>query len=202
MPTTLGSQRGAGIGDRPWSDPEPSPMPRTRNPLGGVAPGGYGRGMPTPTVRLEPMTDAQYAAYREGAEESYAEGIAGSGAMSLEAARAKSAEDYARLLPDGLATEDNRLWTAYDGDLEVGVLWLAFKDTSEGVSAFGFDFEVREELRRHGYGRAIMLAAEQVCLELGVVRVGLSVFGNNLGAQALYEQMGFQVSAIQMTKRL
>ena len=29
--------------------------------------------MPTPTVRLEPMTDAQYAAYRERAEESYAE---------------------------------------------------------------------------------------------------------------------------------
>ena len=56
--------------------------------------------------------------------------------------------------------------------------------------------------KRQGYGRAIMQAAEQVCRELGVVRVGLSVFGDNLGAQALYEQMGFRVSAIQMTKRL
>jgi GNAT superfamily N-acetyltransferase len=158
--------------------------------------------MTTPSVRLEPMTEPQYAAYRERAEESYAEGIAGSGAMSLDDARTKSAEDYARLLPDGLATEGNRLWTAYDGSTEVGVLWLAIKDSSEGLTAFGFDFEVREDLRRHGYGRAIMQAAEEVCRGLGVVQVGLSVFGNNLGAQALYEQMGFAVTAIQMTKRL
>lgn len=158
--------------------------------------------MPTPAVRLEPMTEEQYAAYRLHAEDSYAEGIHRSGAMSLEDARAKSAEDYARLLPDGLATEGHRLWTAYDGDLEVGVLWLAFKDTSEGVSAFGYDFEVREDLRRHGYGRSMMLAAEQVCRELGVVQVGLSVFGDNLGAQSLYEQMGFEVASIQMVKRL
>lgn len=158
--------------------------------------------MTTPAVRLEPMTERQYAAYRERAEDSYAEGIASSGAMSLEDARTKSVEDYARLLPDGLATEGNRLWTAYDGDAEVGVLWLAFRDSGEGLTAFGYDFEVREELRRHGYGRSIMLAAEQLCRELGVVRVGLSVFGDNLGAQALYEQMGFEVASIQMTKRL
>ena len=48
------------------------------------------------------------------------------------------------------------------------------------ATAFGFDFEVREDLRRHGYGTSIMLAAEQVP-RAGVVRVGLSVFGNNLG---------------------
>lgn len=158
--------------------------------------------MTTPTVRLEPMTEQQYADYRVRAEEAYAEGIAESGAMSLEDARAKAADDFAKLLPDGLATPDNRLWTAYDGDTEVGVLWLAFKESGEGLTAFGFDFEVREELRRHGYGTSIMRAAEQVCRELGVVRVSLSVFGNNLGAQVLYEQMGFTVTAIQMTRRI
>ena len=158
--------------------------------------------VPVPTVRLEPMTPDEYAAYRASAEESYAQGIHRSGSLPLEEARAKSAEDYARQLPDGLATEGHRLWTAYDGDTPVGMLWLGLKDTSEGVSAFGFDFEVREDLRRHGYGRAIMAAAEQVCRELGVVQVGLNVFGDNLGAQSLYEQMGFQVTSIQMSKRL
>ncbi len=158
--------------------------------------------MPDPAVRLEPMTETEYAAYRERAEDSYAEGIHRSGAMSLADARAKAVEDYARLLPDGLATAGQRLWTAFDGSEPVGVLWLGFKDTDEGLTAFGFDFEVREDLRRHGYGRAMMLAAERACRDLGVVRVGLSVFGDNLGAQALYEQMGFTVSAIQRTKRL
>ncbi|HZK36358.1 MAG TPA: hypothetical protein VFC57_05325 [Aeromicrobium sp.] len=36
----------------------------------------------------------------------------------------------------------------------------------------------------------------------GVISVGLSVFGFNAGAQSLYEQMGFEVSAIQVTKTL
>lgn len=116
--------------------------------------------MPDPAVRLEPMTETEYAAYRERAEDSYAEGIHRSGAMSLADARAKAAEDYARLLPDGLATAGQRLWTAFDGSEPVGVLWLGFTDTDEGLTAFGFDFEVREDLRRHGYGRAMMLAAE------------------------------------------
>ena len=61
---------------------------------------------------------------------------------------------------------------------------------------------VREELRRSGYGRAIMVAAEDECRALGVVSVGLNVFGHNRGAQALYEQMGFEVTGIQMSKRL
>ncbi|MEV0808765.1 GNAT family N-acetyltransferase [Micromonospora sp. NPDC050200] len=154
------------------------------------------------TLRLDPMTDEQYLRYRERAEVDYADNIAASGAMPLPEARRKAREDYARLLPDGLRTEGHRLWTAYDGDDEVGVLWLHLERRSDGLHAFGYDFEVRADLRRRGYGRAAILAAEQVCRELGVVSVGLSVFGFNSGARALYEQMGYEVTAVQMRKRL
>jgi ribosomal protein S18 acetylase RimI-like enzyme len=47
-----------------------------------------------------------------------------------------------------------------------------------------------------------MQAAEGECRRRGVVSVGLNVFGHNLGAQALYEQMGFVVTSIQMSKKL
>ncbi|WP_406046481.1 GNAT family N-acetyltransferase [Micromonospora sp. NBC_00898] len=108
-----------------------------------------------------------------------------------------------RATPAGRAgDEGHRLWTVYDGDDEVRMLWLHLEQKSDGPHAFGYDFEVREELRRKGYGRAIMQTAEQVCRELGVVSVGLSVFGFNLGARALYEQMGYEVAAIKMRKRL
>jgi len=153
-------------------------------------------------VRLEPMTEDQYDAYRVTAEREYADSIRDSGAMPEAEAVQKSADDYARILPDGFATEGHRFWTAYDGDDAVGMLWLHLRPTSEGLTAFGYDFSVREDLRRSGYGRAIMQAAEAECRALGVVSVGLNVFGHNLGAQALYEQMGFEVTAIQMTKRL
>ncbi|WP_130339838.1 GNAT family N-acetyltransferase [Micromonospora kangleipakensis] len=154
------------------------------------------------TLRLEPMTDQQYLRYRRRAEAEYAQNIADSGSMPLPEAQEKAREDYERLLPDGLATEGHRLWTVYDGDDEVGMLWLHLEQKSDGLHAFGYDFEVREDLRRKGYGRAIMQAAERVCRELGVVSVGLSVFGFNLGARALYEQMGYEVTAIKMRKRL
>jgi ribosomal protein S18 acetylase RimI-like enzyme len=154
------------------------------------------------TVRLEPMTRDQYDAYRAVAEDDYAESIARSGSMPLAEARTKSAEDFARILPEGFDTDGHRFWTAYDGESAVGMLWLHLRPTSEGLTAFGYDFSVRPELRRSGYGRAIMVAAEQECRALGVVSVGLNVFGDNLGAQDLYRQMGFEVTGMQMAKRL
>lgn len=153
-------------------------------------------------LRLEPMTDQQYGAYRHRAEERYAQSITASGAMPLPEARRKATDDFERLLTEGLRTEGHHLWVVYDGSDEIGMLWLHVQQRSDGLHAFGYDFEVREELRRRGHGRAIMQAAEQACREMGVTSVGLSVFGHNLGARSLYEQMGFEVTAIQMHKRL
>ena len=156
----------------------------------------------SPTVRLEPMTREQYDAYRVFAEDEYAEAIRDSGSMPEAEAREQAATDYAQLLPDGLDSEGHHFWTAYDGDEIVGMLWLKLTETSEGTTAFGYDFSVREDLRRQGYGRAVMVAAEEVCRDLGVVSIGLNVFGHNLAAQSLYEQMGFRVTSIQMTREL
>jgi ribosomal protein S18 acetylase RimI-like enzyme len=163
-------------------------------------------------VRLEPMTEEQYVEYRASAEAEYGRNIAASGAMAESDARAQAAEDFARLLPDGLRSEGHVFFSAYDvaADPErggeahdaVGMLWLHLEEKSDGWHAFGYDLEVREDLHRQGYGRAVMVAAEQECRERGVVAVRLNVFGFNRGAQALYELMGFEVTNVLMTKRL
>ena len=158
--------------------------------------------MPPADLRLVPMTDREYVADRVHGEEVYAAEAARAGHLPLPDARRKAADSYARLLPQGLRTPGHRLWTAYDGDRPVGVLWLHLEEMSDGLHAFGYDMEVRAELRRQGYGRALLAAAEQVCRDLGVVSVGLNVFGSNVGARRLYEQVGFEVTAIQMRKRL
>jgi len=152
----------------------------------------------TMTVRLEPMTQDQYDAYRATAEDDYAAEIHRSGTMGEEEARAKSAEDFAELLPDGLDTKGLLLYTAYDGAEPVGMLWLALTETPAGTTAFVYDVSVREDLRRRGYGRAIMLAGEAECRTLGVVSIGLNVFGPNVAARRLYEDLGYQVTSTQM----
>ncbi|KAB1152048.1 GNAT family N-acetyltransferase [Micromonospora sp. AMSO12t] len=153
-------------------------------------------------LRLEPMTAEQYLRYRRRAEASYAQHIAESGALPAPEAERKAQEDYATLLPDGLATPGHHLWTVHDGDDEVGMFWLHVEQKSDGPHAFCYDVEVRPEVRRRGHGRAMFQAVEQRCREWGVVSIGLSVFGFNLPARRLYEQLGFEATAIQMRKRL
>jgi GNAT superfamily N-acetyltransferase len=156
----------------------------------------------TVRVHLEPMTREEYDAYRVTAEESYAASILDSGAMAEPDARAKSAEDLARLLPDGIDTEGQLFLTARDGDLVVGMLWLSLSATPRGLTAFGYDFQIKDDLRRQGYGRAFMLAAEKECRDRGVVSIGLHVFGHNIAARTLYEQMGFHITGISMSRTL
>ena len=148
-------------------------------------------------VRLEPMTEEQYRPWRAEAEAHYARSVATSGESAQDAAR-RAADTYAQLLPDEFATSGNHFWYAYDGDRRVGFLWI--KVTRE--AAFVHNVAVEPDLRRRGYGRAIMLAAERWCRENALTRIGLHVFAHNTGARALYEQLGFAETGRNMAKDL
>jgi ribosomal protein S18 acetylase RimI-like enzyme len=153
-------------------------------------------------IRLEPMTDEQYRAYRDSAEDGYAKQIAESGSLPWEDAVQKAANDFARSLPKGLATPDSHLLTAYDGDTEVGILWLRIETQAAGRRAHVGDVQVHEGVRRKGYGRLIMTAAEALGRDLGASTIGLTVWGHNVGARALYDQLGYETTSVQMRKRL
>lgn len=58
------------------------------------------------------------------------------------------------------------------------------------------------EHRGAGYGRAIMLAAEDYARERSIDEVRLNVFGGNSIARSLYRSLGFLESTVQMAKRL
>lgn len=153
-------------------------------------------------IRLVPMSQDQYESYRELAEEGYAQHIEESGELARDDARRKAADDYARVIPDGLQTPDSYLFRAYDGDDEVGTLWYAFRAAADGKRAWIYDIVVDEGLRGRGYGRAILRAGEEFCRANGVTSIGLNVFGHNRVARALYEQEGFFETAVNMRKRL
>ncbi|MFI5889794.1 GNAT family N-acetyltransferase [Actinoplanes sp. NPDC051513] len=148
-------------------------------------------------VRLEPMTGDQYQPWRAAAEAHYARSVAASG-QSAEAAARSAADTYAQLLPEEFATPGHHFWYAYDGERRVGFLWV--KVTRE--TAFVYSVAVEEDLRRQGYGRAIMLAAERWCHANSLTRIGLHVFAHNTGARALYERLGFTETGRNMAKDL
>jgi ribosomal protein S18 acetylase RimI-like enzyme len=148
-------------------------------------------------VRLEPMTEDEYRPWRADGEAHYARSVAESGMPAEEAAR-NAAETYARLLPQEYATPDHHFWYAYDGDRRVGFLWIKVTD----AAAFVYNVAVEPDLRRRGYGRAIMLAAERWCRAHSLTRIGLHVFAYNTGARALYEELGFVETGRNMAKDL
>lgn len=153
-------------------------------------------------VRLEPMTVAEYRSFADTAEDDYAKQISESGSMTWEAAVEKASADFATQLPRGLQSPDQHLFTAFAGDTAVGIFWLRIETTPDVRRAFVNDVAVYEGFRRQGYGRAIMLAGEERARALGAVVLGLNVWGGNVGARALYEQLGFETLSVQMQKRL
>jgi GNAT superfamily N-acetyltransferase len=148
-------------------------------------------------VQLQPMTEDQYRPWRAEAEAHYTRSLTASGQSAQEAA-GNAADTYAQLLPDEFATPDHHFWYAYDGAHRVGFLWLKVT----GGTAFVYNVAVEAGLRRRGYGRAIMLAAERWCHDNALNRIGLHVFAHNTGARALYEQLGFAETGRNMAKDL
>ncbi|MBM2618313.1 GNAT family N-acetyltransferase [Actinoplanes sp. LDG1-06] len=148
-------------------------------------------------VRLEAMTEQEFGPWRAEAEAHYARSVTSSG-VPADVAAAEAAETYANLLPDGPATVGHHIWHAYDGDRRVGFLWLKFS----GRGAFVYNVAVEPELRRQGYGRAIMEAGERWSRENGASTIGLHVFAHNHGALSLYEQLGYAETGRKMAKQL
>ncbi|PCE16387.1 hypothetical protein AUC47_00620 [Microbacterium sp. SZ1] len=144
------------------------------------------------TVQVEPMTAERYPSFAAASESAFAEELAASGRYSLEDARVESHRQMAQELSDGVATEGQELFTATVDGEEVGILWVGLRSRGGRPHAFILDIEVAESQRRKGYGRELMLAAEQVARDHGANSVGLHVFGANAGAIALYEGLGYR----------
>ena len=122
--------------------------------------------------------------------------------MPLDAARERAHKQHEELLPHGLATPGHTFFNvlADDGRV-VGQLWLGPHPQRPDVG-YVYDVGIDEAERDRGFGRAAMLAAEQVVREQGQTEIGLNVFGFNDPARSLYDSLGYRVVATQMLKRL
>ncbi len=73
---------------------------------------------------------------------------------------------------------------------------------STEVEGYVFDVELLPAARGRGLGRATMLAAHDAARSLGATVMRLNVFGHNGTAMALYESLGYAVTAASMHRRL
>ena len=83
-----------------------------------------------------------------------------------------------------------------------GPCGLGPKDVPDSQTCFIWDIEVRVEARGQGYGRAALLALEQLALDLGYDAIGLHVFGANTVARELYLTSGYIETDVSMVKAI
>ena len=125
------------------------------------------------------------------------------GNWTADEAEARSAEQTAELLPQGVETPGMLLLMAETaGGEPVGHLWVALERRRGFPGAWIYAIEIAPDQRGKGYGRALLLAAEQATARRGVGTIGLNVFGPNTAARNLYESAGYEIASLQMHKEL
>lgn len=156
------------------------------------------------SITLNPMSEATYQEWLAFVVEDYANEKVKAGAWLPEEALERSRNDFQRLLPQGVNSPDQYLYTIHNTETgeDVGVLWFA--DVRFGLQrmAFVYDVLVYEQFRRRGYARAGMLALEEKARALGIGKMALHVFGSNQGALALYQEIGYEITDYSMAKSL
>ncbi len=150
------------------------------------------------------MRAETFPAYVQAAVAGYAEDNVRCGRWPEQGALDRSLAEFQSLLPQGLATPDNHLFEILAGadGPAVGHLWFAVEDHHGLRSGYVYDVDVDPAHRRQGHARRAFELLEGMAAGFGLARIGLHVFGDNAGAQALYRRLGYTVTGLDMVKAL
>ena len=153
-------------------------------------------------VYLRPMCEEDFQAFLDRNIPDYAPDTVRAGNWTPEQAEQKSREEQARLLPGGLDSAHQHLYTIELDGKPAGALWLTSDPRLAGGAGFICDLYVAEEYRRRGIATRAMRLLEGEVPRLGLNGLSLHVFGENLAARALYEKLGYKVTNLNMAKSL
>lgn len=157
-----------------------------------------------PSLTLTPASDDELVEFIAQQKVSYLRDLIEQGGLSEAAAQANSDATWSGLVPDGIHPIDgNEIMIARDVDGQrIGVLWMSVRSHGDEEYAWIYDIEVDPQVRNRGYGRVLMLAAEEWTRQKGLTSLQLNVFGGNTAARALYRSLGFVENAVQMSKQV
>ena len=149
-------------------------------------------------IKLEPIQRKDFERFLESEIRGYADDHVRNGNWPVEGVLERSVKEFETLLPDGIHSKDQYLWSIVDQENKFGMLWVQIEDQK----AFIYDFVIDEALRGKGYGKQALTAMDEKLKSLNVESIELHVFGDNITAQELYKKMGYQITGIHMKKKL
>lgn len=147
-------------------------------------------------ITFQPMTQAQFDAFRQASLDSYTEDLLRDGQYaSLEEAQSEALAEFSELLPHGLQTPNHFLLQLLNENSEsVGYLWY---DLMSIGKAFIDDIYIYAPHRRQGCASA---ALRQLEAQLQVPHITLHVFESNIPVRKLYEKAGYSYLQIEKSQ--
>jgi ribosomal protein S18 acetylase RimI-like enzyme len=149
------------------------------------------------------MRPDEFACFEAESKRSYARDMSENGGVDPDAAHAKAERDFARLLPEGLASAGQFLFVIQDERRAArGALWFADEERNGRRCAFLYDIHVDEASRGQGIGHRAMQLLEREVRARGLDSLELNVFGGNTVARSLYRSLGYTETFVGMRKEL
>lgn len=158
--------------------------------------------MPSLKPSLKPMTQEQFDVWKASCTVLYAQDKMRANGLTQAEADEVSRRSFADLLPHGLASSGQHLYSLEQDGRQLGIVWLAIRTSGGMLKAFVYDVLIHEAYQGQGHGRTIMTLAEQKARALGARAIGLHVFGFNQRAINLYQSLDYQITDISMEKSL
>jgi ribosomal protein S18 acetylase RimI-like enzyme len=153
-------------------------------------------------VLLRRMSEDEFQAFFARSVPEYAEDKVRAGNWRPEKALERSRQEHLQLLPAGRATPHMHLFTIESDGQAVGRLWLSSDPAMAGGNGFIFDLFIEPASRRRGIAAEALRLLEKEASQLGLPGLALHVFGDNLVARHLYEKLGYEITNLNMAKRL
>lgn len=149
---------------------------------------------------LRKMSSSEFEEYIDNTISIYAKEKIESGNWTEDEAFLRSESEYNKLLPNGVNSDNNHLFSILNETNEViGMIWLNEKENSY---SFIYDINIHENYQGKGYGYRAMKEIESIARTLGLEKIDLNVFGHNERAINLYEKLDYKATNIIMSKKL
>ena len=150
-------------------------------------------------VKFIKMTNKEFKNYYDYAVNNYAKEKIRAGNWSKENAKELSRKTFQKLLPKGLETKNNYLYSIYNENNHIGYIWFKINHDNYKV-IFLCDIVILNEYRGIGYGTETMKLFERKAKELDCNKIQLHVFNHNTAAVSLYKKLDYEITNIRMEK--
>ena len=146
------------------------------------------------SVIIREMTDEEFKTFYQWSIEHQAAELVSNLHIDPEDALRTATEEISKMLPNGVKTENNNIFSIIEQDCAefVGFIWTLHENNTGKTQCFICDFAIWEHYRRKGYATNALQLAEKYAFDAGCLESVLFVSDNNKAAQALYQKCGYQ----------